>query len=117
VTDEALITRLAIRHSVSADAVRTVLRALRSGGGRMAQFSHADFGGMSQRSPGMTMVGDMFNNELKRSSTQSAQSSLRTSRMRDPARITTTDAMATSAIARRGAATNGGRPVSELRVP
>jgi hypothetical protein len=63
-TDEALITRLAIRHSVSPDAVRTVLRALRSGGG-MAQFSHADFGGMSQWSPGMTMVGDMFNNDLK----------------------------------------------------
>jgi hypothetical protein len=63
--DEALITRLAIRHSVSADAVRTVLRALRSGGGRMAQFSHPDFGGMSQWSPGMTMVGDMFNNDLK----------------------------------------------------
>jgi hypothetical protein len=64
-TDEALITRLAITYSVSADAVRTVLRALRSGGGRMAQFSHADFGGMSQWSPGMTMVGDMFNNDLK----------------------------------------------------
>jgi hypothetical protein len=63
-TDDALITRLAIRHSVSADAVRTVLRALRSGGG-MAQFSHADFGGMSQWSPGMTMVGDMFNDDLK----------------------------------------------------
>jgi hypothetical protein len=63
-SDEALITRLAIRHSVSADAVRTVLRALRSGGG-MAQFSHADFGGMSQWSPGMTMVGDMFNHDLK----------------------------------------------------
>jgi hypothetical protein len=63
-TDEALITRLAIKHSVSADAVRTILRALRSGGG-MAQFSHADFGGMSQWSPGMTMVGDMFNNDLK----------------------------------------------------
>jgi hypothetical protein len=64
-TDEAVIARLAIKHSVSTDAVRTVLRALRSGGGRMAQFSHADFGGMSQWSPGMTMVGDMFNNELK----------------------------------------------------
>jgi hypothetical protein len=64
-TDEALIARLAIKHSVSTDAVHTVLRALRSGGGRMAQFSHADFGGMSQWSPGMTMVGDMFNNELK----------------------------------------------------
>jgi hypothetical protein len=64
-TEEALITRLAIRHSVSADAVNTVLRALRSGGGRMAQFSHPDFGGMSQWSPGMTMVGDMFNGDLK----------------------------------------------------
>jgi hypothetical protein len=43
-TDEASIARLPIRHSVSADAVRTVLRALHSGSGRMAQFSHADFG-------------------------------------------------------------------------
>jgi ribonucleotide monophosphatase NagD (HAD superfamily) len=31
----------------------------------MAQFSHPDFGGMSQWSPGMTMVGDMFNSDLK----------------------------------------------------
>jgi hypothetical protein len=31
----------------------------------MAQFSHPDFGGMSQWSPGMTMVGDMFNTGLK----------------------------------------------------
>ncbi len=31
----------------------------------MAQFSHPDFGGMSQWSPGMTMVGDMFDNSLK----------------------------------------------------
>ena len=63
-TDESVITRLAIRHSVTPDAVRTILRALRSGGG-MAQFSHPDFGGMSQWSSGMTMIGDMFNSELK----------------------------------------------------
>jgi hypothetical protein len=31
----------------------------------MAQFSHPEFGGMSQWSPGMTMVGDMFNNSLR----------------------------------------------------
>jgi hypothetical protein len=31
----------------------------------MAQFSHPDFGGMSQWSPGMTMVGDMFNSGMK----------------------------------------------------
>src|SRR4030088_1282046 len=63
--EEGFISRVAVRHSVSADAVRTILRALRSGGGTMAQFSHPDFGGMSQWSPGMTMVGDMFNNGLK----------------------------------------------------
>ncbi|HYR44985.1 MAG TPA: hypothetical protein VER98_18285 [Terriglobia bacterium] len=63
--EEAFIDRVSIRHSVSPDAVRTILRALRSSGGRMAQFSHADFGGMSQWSPGMSMVGDMFNNSLK----------------------------------------------------
>ena len=55
--EEAFIDRVSIRHSVSTDAVRTILRALRSGGGTMAQFSHSDFGGMSQWSPGMTMVG------------------------------------------------------------
>ena len=63
--EEGFISRVSIRHSVSPDAVRTILRALRSGGGTMAQFSHPDFGGMSQWSPGMTMVGDMFNNGLK----------------------------------------------------
>jgi hypothetical protein len=63
--EEGSVSRVSIRHSVSADAVRTILRALRSGGRTMAQFSHPDFGGMSQWSPGMTMVGDMFNNSLK----------------------------------------------------
>ena len=63
--EESLVTRVALRHSISQDAVRTILRALRSGGGSMAQFSHSEFGGMSQWSPGMTMVGDMFNNNLK----------------------------------------------------
>src|SRR3977135_2785877 len=63
--EEGFISRVAVRHSVSADAVRTVLRALRSGGGTMAQFSHPDFGGMSPWSPGMTMVVDSFKNVLK----------------------------------------------------
>src|SRR3979411_1760384 len=63
--EEGFIARVSIRHSVSADAVRTILRALLSGGGTMAQFSHPDFGGMSQWSPGMSMVGDMFNSGLK----------------------------------------------------
>lgn len=63
--EESLVERVALRHSISQDAVRTILHALRSGGGSMAQFSHPEFGGMSQWSPGMTMVGDMFNNKLK----------------------------------------------------
>jgi hypothetical protein len=64
-SDEELVERLAKKHSVSTVAVQVALSALRSGGGRMAQFSHADFGGMSQWSPGMSMVGDMFNVQLK----------------------------------------------------
>src|SRR6202142_1609305 len=63
--DADLVERMAKRHSVSPAAVQVVMAALRSGGGRMAQFSHADFGGMSQWSPGMSMVGDMFNTQLK----------------------------------------------------
>jgi hypothetical protein len=65
VTDTDLVERMAKKHSVSPAAVEVVLAALRTGGGRMAQFSHADFGGMSQWSPGMSMVGDMFNTQLK----------------------------------------------------
>jgi hypothetical protein len=65
VTDDDLVERMAKKHSVSPAAVQVVLAALRSGGGRMAQFSHADFGGMSQWSPGMPMVGDMFNMQLR----------------------------------------------------
>jgi hypothetical protein len=64
-TDAELVDRLAKRHSVSTAAVQVIITALRNGGGRMAQFSHADFGGMSQWSPGMSMVGDMFNKQLQ----------------------------------------------------
>jgi hypothetical protein len=63
--DSDLVDQMAKKHSVSPAAVQVVLAALRSGGGRMAQFSHADLGGMSQWSPGMSMVGDMFNTQLK----------------------------------------------------
>src|SRR5690349_20413650 len=63
--DFELVDRLAKRHSVSPAAVQAILVALRRGGARMAQFSHADFGGMSQWSPGMSMVGDMSNSQLK----------------------------------------------------
>ncbi|ESY53735.1 hypothetical protein X744_03190 [Mesorhizobium sp. LNJC372A00] len=60
-----LTARLARQHGVTDGAVMAVLEALRRGGGTMAQFSHVDFGGMSQWSSGMTMAGDMFNDSLK----------------------------------------------------
>jgi hypothetical protein len=60
--EDSLVARVALRHSVSPEAVRTILRALRSARGTMAQFGHPEFGGMSRWSPGMTMVGDTFNN-------------------------------------------------------
>jgi hypothetical protein len=63
--DGDLVDRMAKKHSISPAAVQVVLAALQRGGGRMAQFSHADFGGMSQWSPGMSMVGEMFNTQLQ----------------------------------------------------
>jgi hypothetical protein len=60
------VEELAQRHGVSSDAVTTLLHALKSGNGTMAQFSHPELGGMGQWSQGgMIMIGDMFNNALK----------------------------------------------------
>lgn len=64
--DNEVIRQIADKHDVSVDAVTKALEALRRGGGGMAQFSHADFGGMAQwSSGGMSMVGDMFNTAMK----------------------------------------------------
>ncbi len=62
----ASVEDLAHEHGVSAEAVRVLQDAVRRGGGRQAQFSHPDLGGMGQwSSGGMTQVGDMFNTALK----------------------------------------------------
>ena len=62
----ASIDNLANEYGVSPDAVRVLQDALRRGGGKQAQFSHPDLGGMGQWSAGgMTQVGDMFNTALK----------------------------------------------------
>jgi hypothetical protein len=63
--DRDLVERMSKKHAVSTAAVEVVLAAMRRGGGRMAQFSHPDFGGMSQWTPGMSMVGEMFNTQMK----------------------------------------------------
>ena len=56
----------AARHGFSPSAVRALAEALRHGGGRMAQFSHPELGGMGQWSAGgMVMIGDMGNTGLK----------------------------------------------------
>jgi len=63
---EQAIKDLAQRYSVSVDAVRTLLYAVATGGGTLAQFNHPELGGNGQwMSGGMTMVGDMFNYGLK----------------------------------------------------
>jgi hypothetical protein len=60
------IKDLARRHSVSQDAVTTLLQALIDSHGNMAQFNHPELGGAGQWMPGgMTMIGDMFNHVLK----------------------------------------------------
>ncbi|GJE35983.1 SHOCT domain-containing protein [Methylobacterium persicinum] len=57
---------VADRHGVGLDAVRHLLRALERGHGRMAQFDHPDLGGMGQWTEGgMTMVGRLFDEELR----------------------------------------------------
>jgi hypothetical protein len=61
-----IITDVAERHGVSADAVQTLLRALVVGHFTMAQFNHPELGGMGQWTQGgMTMVGNMFDHGLK----------------------------------------------------
>jgi hypothetical protein len=60
------IGAIAQRHGVSSEAAQVVLAALAAGGGRQAQFSHPELGGMGQWSQGgMIMIGEMFNQGLK----------------------------------------------------
>lgn len=60
------IADIASRHGFSTAAVMSMLDAIVSGRGGMAQFNHAEFGGSGQwMEGGMTMVSDLFNHELK----------------------------------------------------
>jgi hypothetical protein len=64
---QRLVGDLANRHGVSEGAVESLLAALIAGHGTQAQFDHRELGGMGQWSRGgMVMVGDMFNDPLKR---------------------------------------------------
>ncbi|MDB5373213.1 MAG: hypothetical protein JWP04_1855 [Belnapia sp.] len=60
------VEEIAARHGVSRAAALALLEALAAGGGRMAQFSHPELGGLGQWSHGgMIMIGDMFNAGLR----------------------------------------------------
>ena len=61
---KADVAAVAQRHG-SARAPVASFTSARSGGGRQAQFSHPELGGMGQWSGGMTQIGDMFNDALK----------------------------------------------------
>ena len=61
-----LVNSLAQRYNLSVDAVIHMLIAVNNGGGTMAQFNCPELGGGGQwMQGGMTMVGDMFNYNLK----------------------------------------------------
>jgi non-heme chloroperoxidase len=63
---EGALASIAGRHGFSFGAVSAMFEAVQRGGGRMAQFSHPEFGGFGQwMQGGMTMVGDMFDHALK----------------------------------------------------
>lgn len=63
---QELVDKLAQRYNISSNAVQTLLEAIYQGSGTMAQFNHPDLGGFGQWMPnGMTMIGDMFNQNLK----------------------------------------------------
>ena len=62
---EDVIPRIADRYSVSVDAAREIERAMRSTGGRSAQFNHPDLGGYGQWMPGMIMIGQMGDCQLR----------------------------------------------------
>ena len=63
---ENFVNDIASRYGLSHDAVLHMLVAVNNGGCSMAQFNCPELGGSGQwMRGGMTMVGDMFNNQLK----------------------------------------------------
>ena len=59
------LARIAAQNGFTPEAAGAMLDALVRGGGTMAQFTHAEFGGAGQwMRGGMTMVPDMFNTTL-----------------------------------------------------
>lgn len=60
------IVNIANRYGISTDSVANLAHAIMASNGSMAQFNIPELGGGGQwMQGGMTMVGDMFNNQLK----------------------------------------------------
>ncbi|MEO6284758.1 MAG: SHOCT domain-containing protein [Dyadobacter sp.] len=60
------INDIAAKYNLKTESVESLLKAVISGNGNMAQFNIPELGGAGQwMKGGMTMVGDMFNNSLK----------------------------------------------------
>jgi hypothetical protein len=60
------INDIAAKYNLKTESVESLLKAVISGNGHMAQFNIPELGGAGQwMKGGMTMVGDMFNNSLK----------------------------------------------------
>lgn len=65
-TGKQYIEDIASKYNLKTETVESLLKAVISGNGTMAQFNIAELGGSGQwMKGGMTMVGDMFNNSLK----------------------------------------------------
>jgi hypothetical protein len=63
---QQIFSNLSQKYGISVSAVEEMAMALQRGNLSMAQFNHPDLGGLGQwMQGGMTMVGDMFNNQLK----------------------------------------------------
>ncbi|SKB61184.1 SHOCT domain-containing protein [Dyadobacter psychrophilus] len=65
-TGKQHVKEIAAKYNLKNETVESLLIAVISGRGTMAQFNIAELGGSGQwMKGGMTMVGDMFNNSLK----------------------------------------------------
>ncbi|MDF1812834.1 MAG: SHOCT domain-containing protein [Verrucomicrobiales bacterium] len=62
---EQIIADISSRYQISRESTVSMLISVNNGGGTMAQFSIPEYGSGQWMRGGMTMVGDLFNNQLK----------------------------------------------------
>jgi hypothetical protein len=62
---ETYLKQVAAKYQVSMAAVDVIVTSMLQSNGRAAQFNHPELGGMGQWMPGMVMIGQMNNPDLK----------------------------------------------------